>query len=675
MENRWLFGVVLVLFALLLACGETGEGPDGDTPDGDTPDGDTPDGDAPDGDAPDGDDPVEKVDAVTSATPRGVSLLTDSHSGWKQADCFACHENPHKNAEPLASCAACHGLNGAPVRPLQHPVTDCARCHGSSHRELNLKSPGDCMACHKFAPDGPDCPVTVDADVVVIGAGGGGLSAATTLALAGKNVVLLEKHNKVGGYMSAFTRGPYEFEISLHAMGGFNNPDVGSAAMFKALKIYDRVTPIKLDPAYRIVMPDMSLNIPADDAAYEALLVETFPEDAESIAALFTFMRETNVFFKELAAAQVAGGEVWDEFFAENRGEVLKLFSYMSMSLSDFLKDHFQNQRLHMIFTQLASYVGASPDEVQAAFFLVMWFGYTFDGYYYFEGGSKSVSEAMASVIEENGGAIRLNTLVEEIVVEDGKVVQVRTKDDACYNTNYVISNASAPTTLFDLVGRENLPESYVRRVEAMKTSLTALVLYFATDRDYTPYFEDAHEIFINESYDQAENYGWFYSNNTEKAPYLLTNYSLLVDHIAPPGHNVMVLAVYLDYDWNDAWHYFDDRESYRQFKNDVAQIFLERAERILPDLRKHITVLSIATPPTLEQFTLNPGGTFYGFHNTPANALLNRLEQKTPVGGLYLAGQWTFPGPGQSAVMQSGQIAAGLVLKEMAAPEEEQGR
>jgi|GEM_PF-279527 len=682
-------GIFAFLTVLTTACiclagclgGESDNG-DGDAADGDAADGDAADGDAADGDATDGDDvdgdddkPAEKLDAVTSATPLGIDLLSDSHEGWKKADCLGCHDNPHRNGEPLTACVSCHGSNGAPSRPAGHSIDNCSSCHVAAHEGIEFKGSDDCTACHVYAQSETGCPASVDADVVVIGAGGGGLSAAASLALAGKKVVLIEKHNKVGGYMNSFKRGPYEFEISLHAMGGFDQPDASTAAMFKALDIYDRVAPIKLDPAYRIVMPDMSLNIPPGDEAYEALLVQTFPEDAQAITDLFDFLRETNQLFKELSAAKVAGGEVWDEFFKEHTAEVLELFGYMNITLSNFLEDYFQNERLHMIFTQLASYVGASPDEVQAAFFMVMWFGYTFNGYYYFEGGSKSISEAMAEVITENGGIIRLNTLVEKIVVNEGQVTQVRTQNDACYNTRYVISNASAPATLFNLVGREYLPENYVTKVEGMKTSLSALVLYFATDRDYTSYFEGAHEVFVNESYDQTENYNWFYSNNTEKAPYLLTNYSVLVDDIAPEGHNVMIIAVYLDYDWNDVWHYFEDRDAYLQFKQDVAEAFLLRAEKILPDLRRHITVLSIATPPTLEQFTLNPGGTFYGFHNTPENALLNRLEQETPIKGLYLAGQWTFPGPGQSAVMQSGQIAAGLVEKAMEAESESEAK
>ena len=63
-------------------------------------------------------------------------------------------------------------------------------------------------------------------DAIVIGAGGGGLAAASKLALGGMKVLVIEQHSKVGGYMGNFERGDYTFEISLHAMDGLD-PGMG----------------------------------------------------------------------------------------------------------------------------------------------------------------------------------------------------------------------------------------------------------------------------------------------------------------------------------------------------------------------------------------------------------------------------------------------------------------
>jgi prolycopene isomerase len=65
-----------------------------------------------------------------------------------------------------------------------------------------------------------------------------------------------------------------------------------------------------------------------------------------------------------------------------------------------------------------------------------------------------------------------------------------------------------------------------------------------------------------------------------------------------------------------------------------------------------------------MEGFTLNPGGTIFGWDNVIDQSLFKRLPQKTPIKNLFLAGAWTFPGGGQSAVMSSGQQAANSILK-----------
>lgn len=610
-----------------------------------------------------------RLDAVTSATP-GVAdvVLNETHGGgegWKKAQCFSCHENVHRNGQREPECIHCHGNNGAGDRAVGHANTGCRNCHDESHSDSTFADPKDCTACHKYV-SGVDCPVTEEYDVVVIGAGGGGLGAATSLAKAGKKVILIEKNSKVGGYMTNFKRGPYTFEISLHAMGGLDDENGSTRKTFKKLGIMDKLKPIRLDPMYKIVNPDFSMIVPADVDEYVNQLKEMFPEDAQAIQELFDFLKETDVVFQELSEAQAAGGEVWDEYFAENMGEVLKLFGYMNISLSEFLEDYFENERLHLVFTQMASYIGVDPDELSAAFYLVMWFSYHLHGFYYFEGGSQSISDAQAEVILENGGVIKLNTLVEEIIVENGRVSEVRTKDDACYRTRQVVSNASARATMLKMIGPEHLPTDYVTNLENMKIGISAIALYLGVDHDYRAEFEGAHEFFVNPTEDQHQNFEYAYTCNNDLNPFLLTNYSLSDPTVAPEGKNMIVIIGEVPYDWNDVWHFFDDYELYKELKNEVALKYLARAEELLPGLTEHIEVMSIATPPTLEGFSLSTKGTFFGFHCTPEQSLLNRLPQETPIKGLYLAGQWTFPGPGQSSVISSGISAAKLVLEEV---------
>ena len=92
--------------------------------------------------------------------------------------------------------------------------------------------------------------------------------------------------------------------------------------------------------------------------------------------------------------------------------------------------------------------------------------------------------------------------------------------------------------------------------------------------------------------------------------------------------------------------------------------IFVKRAEKYLPGLIDHIEVYEVGSPRTMEHFTLNPGGTIFGWDTTLDQSLLKRLPQKTPIENLYLSGAWTFPGGGQSAVLVSGLMVASKILK-----------
>ncbi len=126
------------------------------------------------------------------------------------------------------------------------------------------------------------CPAAgkADYDVVVIGAGGGGLAAGARLARAGMSVLLIEQHSKVGGYMSEFYRGDYTFEVSLHGMDGLDSGGL-HATLLDRLGIVNAIAPVRLDPMYHAVYSDFELTVPADISAYLLILTAQFSQALE----------------------------------------------------------------------------------------------------------------------------------------------------------------------------------------------------------------------------------------------------------------------------------------------------------------------------------------------------------------------------------------------------------
>ena len=131
-----------------------------------------------------------------------------------------------------------------------------------------------------------------DFDVVVIGAGLGGLSAANSLAKTGKKVLLLEKHNVPGGYATSFTRGRFEFEIALHELSGLGDAN-NRGPLWRILNDYGvlpKVEFVRIPDIYRSVLPGADVTVPIGRENFEAALCKEFPNEAEGIKKFSAIM-------------------------------------------------------------------------------------------------------------------------------------------------------------------------------------------------------------------------------------------------------------------------------------------------------------------------------------------------------------------------------------------------
>jgi phytoene dehydrogenase-like protein len=566
------------------------------------------------------------ADAISGATPGVKSMaLSKSHDGWGKNDCLSCHDSAHVHNYTIGDCVSCHGRNNSPVRPEPHEDQACAKCHADQHPEMGALPEDSCRACHAIdTASGKTCAYEETYDVAIIGGGGGGLAAAATLASGGRKVLLVEQHYKVGGCMVAFDRGEYRFDASLHAFDGFG------LGLLSALGIQDEVTPVVGDVMYQVVYPDFSFEVPSDMSDYQIALKEAFPDEAENIEALFA----------EFSSMQMGYGELTLLEAVESYG--------------------IEDDKLIGLFTALAPFLATTPDEVMANEFVGMWNAFHQMGYYYFEGGSQAITDALESVIVEHGGVIKRHTRASEITLADGVATGIRTADGGCYETSAVISNANAKATYLNLVGEDHLPQDLVDGIGQKNPSPSNLAMIFiGVDRDYTDRFPGGgHEIFVTTDPNHSPANIDDMRCLPEAADFVITNYSVVDPEAAPEGKNAIVITVdYMDYDCNNVWQFDKSYENYEAYKQTLAEVLVERAETLLPELSEHIEVLEVASPKTIEQFILSPRGAWAGWAiGEPEVAFLETTE--TPIEGLFMAGSWV-EGSGQSVALSTGISAA----------------
>lgn len=496
------------------------------------------------------------------------------------------------------------------------------------------------------------------ADVVVIGAGLGGLSAAAYLAKAGKRVVVLEHHTVPGGYAHEFRRGKFRFEVSLHALDGMQ-PGGWTHSVLRDLEVLDQVPFHRLDPYYTARFPDFEIGGYLDVARQERELAGLFPREADGLRRLFADMKRIHEQGREWVAQKMINGPAL--------GRVYHAFPEMLESVSvtwaDYMRRYLHDPRLMAALSVLWGYHGVPPGRLKAANLILSWGSYHLDGAYYPAGGSMAMSRAIEKTIRSYGGEIHYRQTVNRIEIRNGRAVAAETEQGMRVEGDLFVSNANPKDTLGRFVGPRHLPASYLQKVETEQPHLGCVVVYLALDRDLRAEGWPHHELLLFTTYDPDEDYAASHSGDWDKTFITMTHYDRADPGCSPPGGSVLAMLCLADWNYADQWGTGGDLTNYRKnpryqaLKQDAADRIIRRAEACIPGLRDSIRYVEVSTPLTNARYTRNPNGSIYGavpaLHN-----LASRIPENTPIENLLLTGAWVSNG-GMSTALVSGASAA----------------
>jgi all-trans-retinol 13,14-reductase len=500
-------------------------------------------------------------------------------------------------------------------------------------------------------------------DAIIIGSGLGGLSCGYAFARKNFRALVLEQHDRPGGYATSFSRpGGFVFDVSLHSTVVGKRED-----LYNLIPGLPEITDVEFVPhphLYRAIFPEHELVVPQKDLpGYIKLLAGHFPEEEAGIRGIIEDMEGLA---RDIGRFSGAGSMPDMSRFST---EFPYLFKYQGKTWGQMADARIKNPQLKAIVSNLWGYYGLPPSRLSCYYYALPTIGYLAQGGYYPRGTSQKISSALAKYIEDKGGKVVLRTSVEEIVVKDRTATGVRTADGKQYAARVIVSNAGAHGTFRSMMNEGDYLKEYLARLDSYSVSLSAFQVFLGLKTDLVGKLGlTDSEVFYHGGYDLEAEYQLAVNADVERGWYGLMLYDNLYRGYSPKGKNTINIIALQGYDhWKpyEADYYKGNKSAYRAEKQRMAKVLISKVEEtLLPGLSNSIQIMEAGSPLTHARYTRNYRGAVYGWDQTLNNSGPNRLPHKTPIRNLYLAGAWTTPGHGYGGVIFSGLQCFAEIMK-----------
>jgi prolycopene isomerase len=491
-------------------------------------------------------------------------------------------------------------------------------------------------------------------DVVVIGAGNGGLAAAAKLAQEGVNVLLLERHNIPGGAATSFCRGRFEFEVALHQLSGLGTREKPGLLRLELNKlgVMDDLEFVEISDLYHVATADgfrITLKTNRDETI--AILKDKFPHEKDAIQSFFDL------------ATNYANDMIGAFIFRDpepSRQKYPNLYKYAFRNSKEVLDDYFSDTLLKAVLSVYWGYIGVPPTRLAFAYLAMVLFQYMEFKPYHVKGGSQALSNAILNKFISNGGTVRFNCGARKILVGDGRIKGVITDNDDEISAEYVVSNASPVTTYSHLIDAGHVPEDTAVEMRGRNLSTSAFTLFIGFDCEPEQLGITESTNFLMDATDISDGLlDRMNRPDIKDELMVLSCYDVSDPEFSPPG-TCQVNVVTLKY--GEPWLRISPRQ-YHDVKFRCADAMLKRIYEIYPEAKNHIEEIEVGTPLTHMRYLGHPLGAIYGYEMLTKDSLFFQPGRHSPIEGLSFAGGWAGDN-GFEPTLRSGISAAKSIIR-----------
>jgi phytoene dehydrogenase-like protein len=448
-------------------------------------------------------------------------------------------------------------------------------------------------------------------NIVIIGAGVGGLSTGILLSLLNYSVTVVEKNPLPGGLMRSYRRGGIDCPVGVHYVGALGAQEP-LGKMFRVLGISVEELFFRMGQGGiidRYIFDDFVFDLPVSIDAFEKNLKSSFPAETAALDVIAKNLREI-------------ARRMLDPSFLLNQGDPFQNIDFFQ-PMGEFLDKLEVSAGLRAVLAIPCHLIGVELVECPVIFHHMVLASYLFSSWRLKESGS-TMADVFTRRFQELGGKLILNDGCEKIILDEGEVAGVRLTSGIVLSADTVVA-AVHPKILLDLLEPDALKSSYRQRIANLKETKGVVAVQISVDASAHP--EIDHNIY--QRYTDEKRLiqdGIFYQlrQSNDKDVNLVSSFT------SSPYS-----------EWSKWENTISGRrgKDYEEKKLSIGQDLLQKANEVFGGL-KNARILDVFTPLTLRDYVNCPEGSCYGVLRSSGQLLKIASLSKLPISGLFLAGQ-----------------------------------
>ncbi len=459
-------------------------------------------------------------------------------------------------------------------------------------------------------------------DVVIIGAGLGGLECGLMLSKHGKSVCVLEKDALIGGCLQTFRRDGHKFDTGFHYVGGLEDGQM-LHRLFDYFGLLD-LPWVKMDAdcCDEVVICGNHYRIPQGYSNYQKALENYFPEQKNGIAKWVDLLQKI--------------GENTDKSFEPRSSDEFYAQSLFAQSAYEYLKSIFSDDRIIDVISGPSLKMELNVDKLPLYTFAQI-NGSFIQSAYRLKDGGMQIAETLRKQIENNGGEVFRNAEVTGVSSVDGQLKAVIVNGTEEVEAENFISDVHPATTMNILSDSGLVRNIYRKRINNLENTFGMFTTHIKLKPQTIKYIN--HNIFA-----YSENNLW----HIEQTPSVTDVKEILISMNPPSDDNqeyVNSLDVLTPMKWEEVERWFGTKIGYRgadydQMKQNVAEKCITMASEYINGLSAAIDKVYTSTPLTYTDYTGTKDGSAYGIRKDYNQLMFTVLTPRTPVANLFLTGQ-----------------------------------